>query len=74
LPACAVEAIQVDVCKAMVERTWRGMLSAISQLLQRSAREEIVLQLLKVGWQRSSGVCVAVAERRLHVWCQRLDC
>lgn len=58
----------------MVERTWRGMLSAISQLLQRSAREEIVLQLLKVGWQCSSGVCVAVAKRRLHVWSQRLDC
>lgn len=39
----------MDLCRAMVERTWRGMLSVISQLLQRSSGEEIVLQLLKVG-------------------------
>lgn len=39
----------MDVVKAMVDRTWRGLLSAISQLLQRSSSEEIVLQLLKVG-------------------------
>lgn len=36
------------MCKALVEATWRRMLAAVSQLLQRSSREEIVLQLLKV--------------------------
>lgn len=41
--------MDVDIVKAMVDRTWRGLLSAISQLLQRSSGEEIVLQLLKVG-------------------------
>lgn len=44
----------MDIVKAMVDRTWRGLLSAISQLLQRSSGEEIVLQLLKVG-QRLAG-------------------
>ena len=44
----AVACIEVDVCKAMVERTWRGMLAVISQLLLRSSGEELVLQLLKV--------------------------
>ena len=39
----------------MVERTWRGLLSAISQLLQRSTGEELVLQLLRVG-----GACLLV--------------
>lgn len=48
--ACpAVERVEVEVCKAMAERTWRGMLGALSQLLQRSTGEEVVLQLLKVG-------------------------
>lgn len=43
------------MCKEMVGRTWRGMLGALSQLLQRSTGEEIVLQLLKVGgWARRS--------------------
>jgi hypothetical protein len=48
----SVERVQVDVCKALVEATWRGMLAAVSQLLLRSSREEIVLQLLKVCWRR----------------------
>ena len=38
----------MEVCKGLVQRTWRGMLKAISQLLQRSTGEELVLQLLKV--------------------------
>ena len=37
------------MCKGMVERTWRGMLAVISQLLLRCSGEELVLQLLKVG-------------------------
>jgi hypothetical protein len=58
IAAGAVARIEVDVCKGMVERTWRGMLAVISQLLLRSSGEELVLQLLKVrggacsGWLR----------------------
>ncbi|KAL4423762.1 hypothetical protein ABPG75_001063 [Micractinium tetrahymenae] len=52
----SVERVDVDVVKAMVDRTWRGLLSAISQLLQRSSGEEIVLQLLK-GYQVFTQAC-----------------
>ena len=41
--------IEAEVCKGLVQRTWRGMLNVISQLLQRSTGEEIVLQLLKAS-------------------------
>ena len=53
--AGAVARIEVDVCKGMVERTWRGMLAVISQLLLRSSGEELVLQLLKVRDGARSG-------------------
>lgn len=52
----SVEHIEVEVCKGLVQRTWRGMLKAISQLLQRSTGEELVLQLLK-GYQTFTQAC-----------------
>lgn len=52
----SVERVELDVCKAMVEKTWRGLLAAISQLLQRSSGEEVVLQLLK-GYQVFTQAC-----------------
>ena len=63
--AAAVDRIDAGVCKAMVERTWRGLLAAVTQLLQRSSGEEIVLQLLRVGGS-VGGMGVGRASRRAH--------
>lgn len=52
-----VDHIEAEVCKGLVQRTWRGMLNAISQLLQRSTGEELVLQLLKVRPCGGSPLC-----------------
>lgn len=48
--------VDIGMCKAMVEKTWRAMLVGVSQLLAQASGEEVALQLLK-GYQVFTQAC-----------------